>query len=1417
MPRRKSPDGKQEPNFLINPHHHTMKQCAFPFHCLFRNLLILTCLFPLANTHAQRSSDDLQRRARDIRQRDPLVETVLFSENRRTPELITFRTDRPNAHRSDDARTLLSEKLEMRTATDELKTLRTTDLKNEIRLERFQQYFRGVKVAHGQYLALSKAGKLAALTGEFYDFPENFNLSPSLTEQQALDFALKFVGAKQYAWEQVAERRDRAGVTFDQYQAYQKYYFEYLPKGELTLVDDFSTEENDLDLAYRFNIYAAEPLSRAWIFVNAHTGKIMLRDAIIKHSGGDTRYAGNRNFGSETGSCAAGGQFELLNTAKGGGMETRTMQGLGGLPLSIPALYSLSTCLSDNDGNWTEAEHTTPIFVNEVLNNDFALDAHWGAEIVYDYWFKKHGRLSFDDNNAKITSFVHYGVAYDNAFWNGEVMTYGDGSWQQGLNLTGGFAPLTSMDVCGHEIGHAICTFTADLVYEKESGAMNEGFSDIWAACIEKFVLDSVDNSLDFDPWGIGEQIDETDLGVPPGQSGSAALRWMDHPKAEGNPDTYGGTNWTNPNCSPNLANDYCGVHNNSGVLNKWFYLLVSGSGQPFSPGAGKPAADDGVNDLGFVYNFAGVGFAKAEKIAFLTETLLTPTSTFANARTKSLLAAATLYGACSAEQNAVAAAWSAVNVNGTALDCSPRVEFNTPTGSFSEAATSGTGCDAKRLVSIPVFGVSTTATVTVSAVGTGTKPATPGDDFNLLTTTLDFSTGGNKVIEIEILDDGVVETNETLLISLSGFSATFTLTITDDDVNPSIGNSTVTVLATQMFNSTNKPSNWTIQTIGEGGNLWKFNGSGLAAGTAYITAGAVGSAPVYDQTVNTHTILVTPLLDGRGKNSINLSFNWTAGGETDAADPTLLFDYGSVGYSLDGENFTFIQDFVGTAGGAVMASGTFNQNLPAALNNSQFYVGFRWYNDALVGTAHSFTIDNVALNGKLVAIETALDAESATKVGAGQTAYFYSPTGKIIGKVKDLSGSGLGCVNLKITQTGGGRIPLTTGERSEKVFTVSGAGLLPSKNYQLTVYHTGAEVSAWGAEVDELGMVKTTAATWGAAMMANSQLDNTTNNSMLNADNDRAFMGNFSGPGMVALQKDVEFFGCMIPFSQTPVVDVLQDVLVRIEWDDVAGLGPNHLHFIRYRPIGNATWLNKELPYSYARLTSLLPDTDYEYQIANHCDLGQSAWSPVFTFTTSACTFPILSVSDITSTSATISWTSVPLAMRYYLSYKKVGGTNTVLNFVPSILSKTLTNLLPNSTYQYRMRVQCPWGNTLYSPIATFQTAPSAAPNGSEERSEVILETDFDEIETPFWLFPNPASEVLTVGFESPSSGTAVRFSITDQLGRQVFESNWVAEGLPDLQQIQIPIGQFSTGVYWLHFMDGQRRTAQKFVIERN
>ena len=113
------------------------------------------------------------------------------------------------------------------------------------------------------------------------------------------------------------------------------------------------------------------------------------------------------------------------------------------------------TLLTDADNVWGNS-----------LNSDrasAAVDAHYGAAKTWDYYLNTFNRRGIDGNGFKVVSRVHYGRSYNNAFWNGTNMTYGDGDGVQ-------FTPLTSLDVAGHEITHGLTEKTANLTYSGEFG-----------------------------------------------------------------------------------------------------------------------------------------------------------------------------------------------------------------------------------------------------------------------------------------------------------------------------------------------------------------------------------------------------------------------------------------------------------------------------------------------------------------------------------------------------------------------------------------------------------------------------------------------------------------------------------------------------------------------------------------------------------------------------------------------------------------------------------------------------------------------------------------------------------------------------------------------------------------------------------
>ena len=254
------------------------------------------------------------------------------------------------------------------------------------------------------------------------------------------------------------------------------------------------------------------------------------------------------------------------------------------------------------------------------------VNVHWGAEATYDYYLNDHGRNSFDNAGGTIYSYAHADVNYNNAFWDGTRMTYGDGD---GVNFT----PLVCLDVVGHEITHGVTQNSANLIYWGESGALNESFSDIFGNEVE-FMREGVPG-VGTGSWRMGEDITPSGSGI----------RNMQNPNEFNNADTYLGTYWVTTG-----SGDNGGVHYNSGVQNFWFYLLCEGG--------------SGTNDHGNAYNVSTIGFTKAAAIAYRNLTVyLTPSSNYYAARVGAINSAIDLYGPGSTEVQAVMDAWYAVGV----------------------------------------------------------------------------------------------------------------------------------------------------------------------------------------------------------------------------------------------------------------------------------------------------------------------------------------------------------------------------------------------------------------------------------------------------------------------------------------------------------------------------------------------------------------------------------------------------------------------------------------------------------------------------------------------------------------------------------------------------------------------------------
>ncbi len=314
--------------------------------------------------------------------------------------------------------------------------------------------------------------------------------------------------------------------------------------------------------------------------------------------------------------------YDGLTTGTGIGVLGDTKD-LTGLTLYVSGVYQLKTpdgrqvtydarnkqrlpgtLATDSNDIWNLLGRTSP-------GQPALVDAHFYARVTDSYYLGKHSFNWKTYYSQGMVSSAHLGRNYNNAYWNGSQMAYGDGDGVTFRELSG------DLDVVAHELSHGVTEATSDLIYSYESGALNEAFSDIMGTAAEFYY--GTGN------WTIGEDITIGDNGI----------RNMADPNEDGDPshylDRYTGTS------------DNGGVHTNSGIANHWFYLLVEG-GQNANPL--RATGTDVV----------GIGLTQAEQIAFLGFTALPADATFCNARA-STVAVAGSYAAN------VADAWDEVGV----------------------------------------------------------------------------------------------------------------------------------------------------------------------------------------------------------------------------------------------------------------------------------------------------------------------------------------------------------------------------------------------------------------------------------------------------------------------------------------------------------------------------------------------------------------------------------------------------------------------------------------------------------------------------------------------------------------------------------------------------------------------------------
>jgi thermolysin len=273
--------------------------------------------------------------------------------------------------------------------------------------------------------------------------------------------------------------------------------------------------------------------------------------------------------------------------------------------------YTYGTIFTDYDDVWGDG--------TEWNRQTAGVDAHFGMTRTWDYFQTRHARCGMNNGCAQTFSAVHYGTNTANAFYTGGGMYFGDGDAYSN--------PWVSVDVVAHEFTHGVTEYASGLQYFDESGAANESFSDIFGTAVEYAVGINPDYSI------------AEDITYP-------GIRSMSDPTIFGHPDHYServyiGTGYDNG-----------GVHFNSGIQNKAFYLLAEGGTHP-QTGVAVP----------------GIGREAAERIFYRAlEVYLWSSSQFLDVRNACMSAAADIYGSGSAQHTSTQKAWCAVGVGSCPL-----------------------------------------------------------------------------------------------------------------------------------------------------------------------------------------------------------------------------------------------------------------------------------------------------------------------------------------------------------------------------------------------------------------------------------------------------------------------------------------------------------------------------------------------------------------------------------------------------------------------------------------------------------------------------------------------------------------------------------------------------------------------------
>ena len=431
---------------------------------------------------------------------------------------------------------------------------------------RLQQHYQGVRVYGSEIIVhADQATTVQGLNGRYMASPTTLNPVPTVNEADAVAASLA---------------RFRQEGTLQSLTAEQQQLLNYTaPEAELVILP--SWEASQPTLAWR--VLVRPNFLDYWeVFIDAHRGQLISQTNLTCTFIPDVAMPNKPNTHAHhhrSATVPTAAPWQTTTAGKGSGTDlngvNRTVETwqAGGFSYLVDATKDMfqggnPTAIKDLKGVLItyDAERVPKPETITVVNaqgtsfrDPAAVSAHYNASLAYDYFHDVHGRNAIDGQGSNVLSVINFveddGEEMDNAFWNGEFMVYGNGNR--------GFKPLAGgLDVGGHEMSHGVIGSTAKLVYRNQSGAINEHFADVFGVLI------------DADDFTLGEDV------ILPEVFPSGAMRDMEDPHNGG--EGLSDNGWQ-PDHMRELytgADDNGGVHINSGIPNRAFFLIASELGR---------------------------------------------------------------------------------------------------------------------------------------------------------------------------------------------------------------------------------------------------------------------------------------------------------------------------------------------------------------------------------------------------------------------------------------------------------------------------------------------------------------------------------------------------------------------------------------------------------------------------------------------------------------------------------------------------------------------------------------------------------------------------------------------------------------------------------------------------------------------